>query len=92
MKQILCIVCMLALFLYAYSVIEQTPEVPEGNYTYGIYQITFKTKKISNNCVGNDWSFTYTYDGKPIKNGQTITYSLEFFYFPANRSGGLGEQ
>ncbi len=86
MKRFVCLVCLLALFLSACSVTEQTPTqteptIPEGDYTYGIYQLTFKTKLISNNSVGNDWSFTYTHNGETIKSGYTITQSLEIFTF-----------
>ncbi|MBR3978184.1 MAG: hypothetical protein IKJ94_01010 [Oscillospiraceae bacterium] len=70
MKQIVCIVCLLALLLSACGVEGQTqttPATPEGNYSYGIYELTFTEKKITNNCVGNDWSFTYTHNGQTIK-------------------------
>ena len=76
-----CLHCLLALLLSACSVVETEPTIPEGNYSYGIYQLTFKTKKISNDCVGNDWSFTYTHNGQTIKSGYTITQSLEIFTF-----------
>ena len=84
MKQIVCIACLLALLLSACGVEEQTqtaPTIPEGNYSYGIYELTFTEKKITNNCVGNDWSFTYTHNGQTIKSGYTITQSLEIFTF-----------
>ena len=81
MKRFICIVCLLALLLFACSVAEQTPTIPEGNYSHGIYQLTFKTKKISNNHVGNDWSFTYTYGGQTIQSGHKITYPLDLFTF-----------
>lgn len=55
--------------------------IPAENYTYGIYQLTFKTTQISNDHVGNDWSFTYTYEGQTIKSGCEIAYSLELFTF-----------
>jgi len=77
MKRFVYLVCLLALLLPACSVAEQTPTISEKNYTHGIYQLTFKTKAISNDHVGNDWSFTYTCDGKTIKNGHSFTYSLE---------------
>lgn len=81
MKRIVCIACLLALLLSACSIEEQTPTIPEGDYDYGIYQLTFTEKKISNNFVGNDWSFTYTHNGQTIKSGYTITQSLEIFTF-----------
>ena len=81
MKRFVCTVCLLALLLSACSVVETEPTIPESNYSYGIYQLTFKEKKISNDCVGNDWSFTYTHNGQTIKSGYTITQSLEIFTF-----------
>lgn len=81
MKRTVCIVCLLALLLSACGVEEQTQTIPEGDYDYGIYQLTFTEKKISNDCVGNDWSFTYTHNGQTIKSGYTITQSLEMFTF-----------
>ena len=81
MKRTVCIVCLLALLLSACSIHKQTPTIPKGNYSYGIYQLTFREKKISNNFVGNDWSFTYTHNGQVIKSGYTITQSLEIFTF-----------
>ncbi len=81
MKRTVCIVCLLALLLSACSIHKQTPTIPKENYSYGIYQLTFREKKISNNFVGNDWSFTYTHNGQVIKSGYTITQSLEIFTF-----------
>lgn len=69
----------LALLLSACSVSE--PEETEGHYTHGIYELTFKTRRISNNHVGNDWSFTYTYNGETITSGYQIIQSLEIFSF-----------
>ena len=43
--------------------------------------MTFHKKLISNDCVGHDWTFTYTHNGKTIKSGYTITQSLEIFTF-----------
>jgi len=81
MKRFVYLVCLLALLLPACSVAEQTPTISEKNYTHGIYQLTFKTKAISNDHVGNDWSFTYTYNGQEIKSGFQIYQSLEIFSF-----------
>ena len=81
MKRFISIISLLALLLSACSIEEQTPTIPEGDYDYGIYQLTFTEKKISNNFVGNDWSFTYTHNGQNIKSGYTITQSLEIFTF-----------
>lgn len=81
MKRTICIICLLALILSGCSFGAPTPTIPEGNYKYGIYRLTFTAKKISNNCVGNDWSFTYTHNGQVIKSGYTITQSFEIFSF-----------
>lgn len=81
MKWIVCIVCLLTLLLSSCSVEEQAKTIPEGNFSYGIYRLTFKEKIISNNCVGNDWSFTYTHDGQTIKSGYRITQPFDIFSF-----------
>ena len=81
MKRIVCVACLVAVLLSACSMIDQEPTIPEDDYTYGVYQLTFKAKLISNDSVGDDWSFTYTYNGETIKNGHQITQSLEIFSF-----------
>ena len=83
MKRIICVICLFTLMLAGCSAeqVQTEPTIPEGNYTYGIYQLTFKTKQISNDSVGKDWSFIYTHNGKTIKSGYTITQSLEIFTF-----------
>ncbi len=81
MKRFIYLVCLLVLFLSACSAKEPLPTIAEENYTQGIYQLTFKTEKISNDSVGNDWSFTYTYNGQTIKSGYTITQALDIFTF-----------
>ena len=87
MKRSICIVCLLALLLagcsteQAQTPTQAEPTSPEGDYTYGIYELTFKTKLISNDSVGNNWSFTYTHNGQTIESGYTITQSLEIFTF-----------
>ena len=87
MKRIICIVCLLALLLVGCSTeqaqtpTQTKPTIPEGDYTYGIYELTFKTKLISNDSVGDNWSFTYTHNGQTIESGYTITQSLEIFTF-----------
>ena len=77
MKRVVCFVCLLALFLCSCAVVEQTTTVLEENDTYGIYQLIFQTDLISNDCVGRDWLFTYTYNGQTIESGYTITQPLE---------------
>ncbi len=77
MKRFVCVICLIALLLSCCSETEPMPTIPEGNYDYGIYELTFKTKKISNNFVGNDWSFTYTLNDQTVKSGYKITQSFE---------------
>lgn len=77
MKRTVFLVCVLALLLPACSLEEQVPDPP----SHGIYQLTFQTECISNNHVGNDWSFAYFYDGRSIQSGHKIIYSLEQFIF-----------
>ena len=84
MKKLVCLMVLFALLLAGCSTQEPEPEpLPEVNYTQGIYQLTFKARQISNDCVGNDWSFTYTYNGQEIKSGYQIYQSLEIFSFQA---------
>lgn len=81
MKRFICIVCLLALLLSAYTAAETEPTIPEGNYTQGIYKLTFHKRLISNDHVGRDWTIKYTHNGKTVKSGYTITQSLEIFTF-----------
>lgn len=74
MKRFICIFCLVTLLLSACA-------VQEENYTQGLYKLTIKRQKISNDHVGNDWSFSYTCDGKPIKSGDFITCPLDVFKF-----------
>ena len=50
---------------------------PEHNYTHGVYQLKFETKKLSADHVGSDWSITYTCNGQTISSGYQIVYSLD---------------
>lgn len=87
MKRSICFVCLLALLLAGCAAgqvqtpTQAEPSIPDGDDTYGIYELTFKTKLISNHGVGNDWAFTYTHNGQTIESGYTITQSLEIFTF-----------
>ena len=81
MKRYICLLCVLALCLSACSVSEQISTTCGGSYDYGIYELTFKTKKISNHCVGLNWSFAYTYQDEIIKSGFRIPLSLTLFMF-----------
>ena len=77
MKRIICITCLLALLLCACSATTQTPSTPKRNYHYGIYELTFTEKLLSNDHVGNDWSFTYTHNGKVIENGYRVSEAFD---------------
>ena len=78
MKRIICALCLLILLLF---VCFATDLISWRDYSHGIYQLTFKTRQISNDHIGNDWSFTYTYNSQIIQSGYTITQSLEIFTF-----------
>ena len=52
-----------------------------STFRFDYDKMTFTEKKLSNDHVGNDWSFTYTHNGQTIKSGYTITQSLEVFTF-----------
>ena len=83
MKRIISFICLLALLLAGCSTewAQTAPTIPEGDYTHGVYQLTFSRKLLSNYSVGNSWSFTYTYNDEVIQNGYTITYPLNTFSF-----------
>lgn len=83
MKKLICIICVIAFVMSGCSNNEQIETMPEGttDYTYGIYELTFTAKKISNNSVGNDWKITYKHNEEIIKNGYQILLSLEVFTF-----------
>ena len=81
MKKTLCMLCVLVLMLSACSEQARISTQQEQNYTQGLYKLTIKRQKLSNHCVGNDWSFSYTCDGKPIKSGDIITCPLDVFKF-----------
>ena len=80
MKRFVCLLALTALLLSACSA-PTTPAVPEKAYTKGIYQLTFQAKLLSSSGVGNDWIFTYTHNGKPVKNGYEIVQDLGIFTF-----------
>ena len=78
MKRFLCVVCVVALLLSGCSVPE--PETTT-NRTHGIYELTFNASEVSNDSVGNDWTITYTYNDKTVKNGHQILLPLELSLF-----------
>lgn len=85
MKQVVCVVCLIALLLSACSMNVKEPTAPLVKYTHGVYQLTFIAKNISNDSVGEDWVFTYTYNEQTIRNGWEVTQSLEIFSFQSIR-------
>ena len=81
MKRFACIAFLLVLVFSACSAEEQTPTFPQETLDYDKYQLTFQTKEISNDSVGKDWSFTYTYNGQIIQSGYEIIQSAGVFSF-----------
>lgn len=81
MCRFLCIICVLAILLSACTVSEPFDTETTGVYTQGIYSLSFQADQISNHSVGNDWSFSYTYNDEPIKNGHLIAFPLAVFSF-----------
>ena len=81
MKRFACIAFLLVLVFSACSAEEQTPIFPQETLDYDKYQLTFQTKEISNDSVGKDWSFTYTYNGQIIQSGYEIIQSAGVFSF-----------
>ena len=55
-------------------------QMPDGDYTHGVYKFTFSEEWVSGWPFGG-WDFVYTYDGEEIKNGHKILFSLELFTF-----------
>ena len=87
-KRLFCIVCVLSILLSGCTTTEITEstgsnytEVVGKDYTEGVYELRISKRQLSNNAVGNDWSFRYFYNGEEIKNGHTFTLSLELFMF-----------
>lgn len=88
MKRFVCVVCVVALLLSGCTVPESTKATTEAtepettaNYTHGIYELTFKAKRVSDDSVGNDWTITYTHNGETVKSGHRVLLSLEVFTF-----------
>ena len=77
MKQFLYLFCLLAVLLSGCSASEQTSAPGNEHYTLGTYQLTFHEKKLSNDHVGNEWSFTYSHNGQIIQSGYEITLPLK---------------
>ena len=59
MKKNIWVVCLLALLLPACSVKKPESTTPTTEYTHDVFELTFETKLISNDSVGNDWCITY---------------------------------
>lgn len=79
MKRIICILYIVAVFLASCKI--TTKEMETNHYTEGIYQLTFHTKLISNDWVGQDWSFTYVCENQEIKSGFRYPLPFELFMF-----------
>ena len=75
MKRFVCVICLGVLLLSGCS----SPWLSEedtATYTHGVYELTFKVKEIKNHSVGDDWTFTYTYNGETIRSGFQIILPL----------------
>ena len=84
MKRVFCLACIVTLLFSACSTPEpDTPSEPEqtANYTQGIYELTFKARRVSDDSVGNDWTITYKHNGETVKSGHKVLLSLEIFTF-----------
>ena len=83
MKRVFCLVCIVALLLSACSTPEPETTEPEQTVTYtqGIYELTFKAKRVSNDSVGNDWTITYKHNEQTVNSGHRVLLSLEVFIF-----------
>lgn len=83
MKKILCTSIALVLLLTACSapVQQMSPSTePNGNYTYGVYELDFDVERLSG-WPFEGWDFVYTYNGEEIQSGHQILFSLEIFSF-----------
>lgn len=87
MKRLICLFCVIS-FLFCGC--DKTEPAGKGitefieenrNCSYGIYELNITKKLLSNNAVGNDWSFKFFLNEEEIKNGHEIIYSLELFQF-----------
>lgn len=83
MKRFLCTGIALLILLTACSAPEQSAEL-SGAYTHGLYEFTFDVEQLSGGAF-DEWDFVYTYNGKEIRSGHQILFSLEIFSFRSVR-------
>ena len=80
MKKIICVVCLFALLMVACSV-KTEPAESTTAHTHNVFELTFETKLITNDSVGNDWTITYYYENQPIQNGFRFDQWVGVFCF-----------
>lgn len=67
MKRLVCIICATAFLLVGCGELPETEDDIRE-----IYQVTFETQELSNDHVGEEWSFIYTYGGERIRSGDWL--------------------
>ena len=83
MKRILCTSIVLVMLLTACSApVQQTPPStePNGNYTYGVYELDFNVERLSG-WPFEGWDVVYTYNDEVIESGHQVLLSVEVFTF-----------
>lgn len=83
MKRILCTSIALLLLLTACStpVQQMQPSTePNGNYTYGVYELDFNVERLSG-WPFESWDVVYTYNDEKIESGHQVLLSVEVFTF-----------
>ena len=81
MKKILCVVCLCALLMSACSVKKAEPTEPTTAHTHNVFELTFETKLITNDSVGNNWTITYYYENQSIQSGFRFDQWVGVFRF-----------
>lgn len=83
MKRILCTSIVLIMLLSGcFAPVQQVPPSiePNGNHTYGVYELDFNVDRLSG-WPFERWDFFYTCNGEEIQNGHQVLLSLEVFTF-----------
>ena len=81
MKKIICVVCLCALLMSACSVKKAEPTESTTAHTHNVFELTFETKLITNDSVGNDWTITYYYENQSIQSGFRFDQWVGVFRF-----------
>ena len=83
MRRILRTSIVLIMLLTACSApVQQVPPStePNGNYTYGVYELDFDVKRLSG-WPFEGWDVVYTYNDEVIESGYQVLLSVEVFTF-----------